>query len=200
MPVLEINLAPGRKHQRQRASRLFLVWLVMGWVMIWILFAVAGVRMQQSVNQQSVQRLGLKENIANYQFSLQGFTDSAQANIKILAGVGTLQTLLDSRKGGYEVLLTLAQAMPARARYIEVNFSTDGLTVTGIADSHQVVAQLMSNVYAAGGKSPLQLLSTERRDEKKGSAKIRPLSPTQANPVRFRIYGEDLGASGLGSI
>jgi len=203
--VFEINLAPWRKYQRQRTARLFLLWLIMGWLVVWALTAIGSLYLQQTVKQQSSQRVRLEERMATHQHAIDGLAAEVQSKSKILERAAELEMLLNSRFRGHQILLVLAHSAPANARYVEVDFGSGGLTVVGIAASNQAVAQLIDAVSESYLALPMQLMSAESTKDKGyaggvSSGSLAPSVPSVSSeyskfenavtPVRFQIYGE----------
>ena len=203
--MFEINLAPWRKYQRQRTARLFLLWLIMGWLVVWALTAIGSLYLQQTVKQQSSQRVRLEERMATHQHAIDGLAAEAQSKSKILERAAELEMLLSSRFRGHQILLVLAHSAPDNARYVEVDFGGGGLTVVGIAASNQAVAQLIDAVSTSCLALPMQLMSAESTRENGhvlgvSSGSLAPSVPSVSSeyskfenavtPVRFQIYGE----------
>ena len=203
--MFEINLAPWRKYQRQRTARLFLLWLIMGWLVVWALTAIGSLYLQQTVKQQSSQRVRLEERMATHQHAIDGLAAEVQSKSKILERAAELEMLLNSRFRGHQILLVLAHSAPANARYVEVDFGSGGLTVVGIAASNQAVAQLIDAVSTSCLALPMQLMSAESTRENGhvlgvSSGSLAPSVPSVSSehskfenavtPVRFQIYGE----------
>lgn len=191
--MFEINLAPWRKYQRQRTARLFLLWLIMGWLVVWALAAIGSLYLQQTVKQQSSQRVRLEERMATHQHAIDRLAAEAQSKSKILERAAELEMLLSSRFRGHQILLVLAHSAPDNARYVEVDFGGGGLTVVGIAASNQEVAQLIDAVSESYLALPMQLMSAESTREKGHALGVYSEHSRFENivtPVRFQIYGE----------
>lgn len=191
--MFEINLAPWRKYQRQRTARLFLLWLIMGWLVVWALAAIGSLYLQQTVKQQSSQRVRLEERMATHQHAIDRLAAEAQSKSKILERAAELEMLLSSRFRGHQILLVLAHSAPDNARYVEVDFGGGGLTVVGIAASNQAVAQLIDAVSESYLALPMQLMSAESTREKGHALGVSCEHSGFENivtPVRFQIYGE----------
>ena len=199
--MFEINLAPWRMYQRQRTARLFLLWLITGWLAVWVLTAIGSSYLQQTVKQQSSQRVRLEERMAMHQHVLEELAAQAQLKSKILQRAVELEVLLNSRFRGYQILLVLAQSAPDNARYVEVDFGGGGLTVAGIAASNQIVAQLIDAVSESSLALPMQLMSAELTTDKghpTGSSSAHSRFENVVTPVRFQIYGEAVVAQNHG--
>ena len=191
--MFEINLAPWRKYQRQRTARLFLLWLIMGWLVVWVLTAIGSSYLQQTVKQQSSQRVRLEERMVMHQHVLDGLAAQALSKSKSLQRAVELEVLLNSRFRGHQILLVLAQSVPENARYVEVDFGDGRLTVVGIAASNQIVAQLIDTVSESYLALPMQLMSAESTADKGHPADVSSEDSRFENlvtPVRFQIYGE----------
>ena len=191
--MFEINLAPWRKYQRQRTARLFLLWLIMGWLVVWALAAIGSLYLQQTVKQQSSQRVRLEERMATHQHAIDRLAAEAQSKSKILERAAELEMLLSSRFRGHQILLVLAHSASDNARYVEVDFGGGGLTVVGIAASNQAVAQLIDAVSESYLALPMQLMSAESTREKGHALGVYSEHSRFENivtPVRFQIYGE----------
>lgn len=191
--MFEINLAPWRKYQRQRTARLFLLWLIMGWLVVWALAAIGSLYLQQTVKQQSSQRVRLEERMATHQHAIDRLAAEAQSKSKILERAAELEMLLSSRFRGHQILLVLAHSAPDNARYVEVDFGGGGLTVVGIAASNHAVAQLIDAVSESYLALPMQLISAESTREKGHALGVSCEHSGFENivtPVRFQIYGE----------
>ena len=186
--MFEINLAPWRKYQRQRTAR-----LIMGWLVVWALTAIGSLYLQQTVKQQSSQRVRLEERMATHQHAIDRLAAEAQSKSKILERAAELEMLLSSRFRGHQILLVLAHSAPDNARYVEVDFGGGGLTVVGIAASNQAVAQIIDAVSESYLALPMQLMSAESTREKGHALGVSSEHSGFENivtPVRFQIYGE----------
>ena len=149
--------------------------------------------MQQTVKQQSSQRVRLEERMATHQHAIDGLAAEAQSKSKILERAAELEMLLRSRFRGHQILLVLAHSAPDNARYVEVDFGGGGLTVVGIAASNQAVAQLIDAVSESYLALPMQLMSAESTREKGHALGVSSEHSRFENivtPVRFQIYGE----------
>ena len=105
--MFEINLANWRKYKRQRTERLLLLWLIMGWLVVWALAEIGSLYLQQTVKQQSSQRVRLEERMATHQHAIDRLAAEAQSKSKILERAAELEMLLSSRFGGIRFYLCL---------------------------------------------------------------------------------------------
>lgn len=180
-----------------RSARLFLLWVVMSWAVIWTGFAITDLYLQQASSQQISQRIQLEKRITKHQRAVEGFNAQTESKTKTLKRAAELQNLLSKSSSGYQLLLMLAHTIPDRARYIEVDFSNGGLTVIGIADSNQVVAQLMKSVEISSLKLSVQLLSTEMGGEKTSSVDAPSTHSNEPQSVRFRVHANAPSGEGV---
>ena len=165
----------------------------MGWLVVWALTAIGSLYLQQTVKQQSSQRVRLEERMVMHQHAIDGLAAEAQSKSKILERAAELEMLLSSRFRGHQILLVLAHSAPDNVRYVEVDFGGCGLTVVGIAASNQAVAQLIDAVSESYLALPMQLMSAESTREKGHALGVYSEHSRFENivtPVRFQIYGE----------
>lgn len=196
--MIDINLAPWRKYQRLRSARLFLLWLVMGSVVICMLLAIADQYLQQALEQQSSQRVSLEKRMATHQQAIEELAAEAKLTSKILQRAAELKSLLAARFHAHQILLALAHSVPDAVRYVEVDLSAGGLTIVGIARSNQLVAQLIDAVSDSALDLSMQLVSAESSSEKGGDLGVSSRVEGVATPVRFEIYAQALESENYG--
>lgn len=196
--MIDINLAPWRKYQRLRSARLFLLWLVMGSVVICMLLAIADQYLQQALEQQSSQRVSLEKRMATHQQAIEELAAEAKLTSKILQRAAELKSLLAARVHAHQILLALAHSVPDAVRYVEVDLSAGGLTIVGIARSNQLVAQLIDAVSDSALDLSMQLVSAESSSEKGGDLGVSSRVEGVATLVRFEIYAQALESENYG--
>ncbi|QKT03426.1 PilN domain-containing protein [Ectothiorhodospiraceae bacterium 2226] len=147
--MARINLLPWREAQRKERQRQFVgmaggVVLLMGMVIVYAHFHIAGLM----ETQQSRNTL-LEREIADLDRKIRDIRALESQKERLLARMNVIQQLQGNRAEIVHLLEVLAEALPDGVHYTDIRQQGNALVLQGVAQSNARVSALMRNLDAS---------------------------------------------------
>ena len=147
--MARINLLPWRALLREKRSRVFLI------VLLALAVAAAGglLVIDRFIDRAVERQLARNDLIRSATFQLDGRAEQIdQLKVRreqLLERMQTIGTLQASRSSSGIILEQLARSLPEGVYFTDVKMTEGTIVITGIAQSNNLVAQLMRNLDAS---------------------------------------------------
>ncbi len=163
--MARINLLPWREQQRHRRKRNLGILALAALGSVLLLGVLLKVQIDAMIDAQRARNVYLEGQIAILNRRIREINELEKRKAELLARMGVIQELQESRPEIVHLLDQLVDAVPAGVFLTKLQQAGGRITLEGRAQSNARVSALMRNIEAAAWVGKPELLLIENKDE-----------------------------------